>query len=160
MRLPDFAWRGISLGIVTVYSLLAAWRLAQWPFIIQFDLGLVIGVALMWLDEFWAYRWYQVEPQNGHQGKQLVTRSVVMGLGYLVLAIWLLTSSGSLIGMGLITSILLVYSLELWQWQDRSTEFAERFLWQIHRRFSPAEEKWLCWFSSLLTLFLAILQLR
>lgn len=82
------------------------------PTIVQFVLfmiGIVIAIIMMWFDEFKGYTWYS-EP-----GKpvQLITRSPLFFAAYIPMTIFMITSSGSALGMGLVLAIGLILLAEL-----------------------------------------------
>lgn len=98
-------------------------------------LGWYVGMALMILDKNYLYRYYYESVHLEHDKfARLITRSLLFILAYLALSIFIVTSSGSSLGMGLISGIGLILCFELWQ----SKEFVEFF----NQYFIQAKKKW------------------
>lgn len=68
---------------------------------ILFMVGALIAVVILWFDEFKGYTWY-AEPDSP---VQLITRSPLFFAAYLPMTIFMVTSSGSALGMGIVLSI-------------------------------------------------------
>ncbi len=78
-----------------------------------FVAGVYLGVGLLIADALWLSRYYADRwpcPSN-----QLVTRSLLFILAYFPLAIYIITSSASIVGMGMILGIGLVLAIELFR---------------------------------------------
>lgn len=98
--------------------------------------GFYIGNILMWLDGQFLYPFYnelRTEP------KQLLTRSAAFILVYLLLALFVITSSGNYIGTGLIFGIGLTLLSELYALKDMPEAFNQKFLFQLKRQLTHPE---------------------
>jgi hypothetical protein len=101
--------------------------------IIWLAVGYVIGIGMMEFDELAAFRWY-----NESTEKFLITRSPIFLLSYLPLAIFGLTSSGSILGSGLLLGIGVTIWIEMLEMVKKPAEFKQRFLSQVAVPVSPA----------------------
>lgn len=98
--------------------------------------GFYLGNLLLWADGRFLYPFYnelRTEP------KQLITRSVVFMIAYVFLALFVVTSSGSYIGTGMIFGIGLTLLSELYVLRTDSAAFHQKFLFQLKRQLSPLE---------------------
>lgn len=98
--------------------------------------GFYLGNLLLWADGRFLYPFYnelRTEP------KQLITRSVVFMIAYVFLALFVVTSSGSYIGTGMIFGIGLTLLSELYVLRTDSAAFHQKFLFQLKRQLSPIE---------------------
>jgi hypothetical protein len=71
--------------------------------------------------------------------KKLTTRSVLFLLIYVPIALFVLTSTGSYFGMGLVLGLGLHYCYDFIQYRRDLTKFHDHFLWQVKRPFSKIE---------------------
>ncbi|PIR58735.1 MAG: hypothetical protein COU69_03960 [Candidatus Pacebacteria bacterium CG10_big_fil_rev_8_21_14_0_10_56_10] len=114
---------------------------------VLFAIGVGLGYGLMWLDRAWLYRYYH-QPLPGAPGQPspppswskfpgrpnppeqpyLVTRSFLFVLAYAPLAIFVVSTSGSSIGVGLILAIGFILLSELLMCRQSPQEFVSRFL--------------------------------
>lgn len=81
-----------------------SWLLVWWT------LGLGSGVVALWLDEAWWYRYYQAEGT----ARLVITRSWWFCLLYFPLSLYVLSSSSSALGHGLVLGLGLGLSTEWW----------------------------------------------
>lgn len=98
--------------------------------------GFYLGFALLWLDErflYFKYNELQTLP------KQLITRSVLFALVYLVLLVFVVTSSGSTIGVGMVLGIGTQLSIEHFLTRKDIEFFHKKFLFQLKRQMQSAE---------------------
>ena len=128
--------------------------LDSWVTLLWVLAGLYGGILLLWADEAIAYPKYQVM-DGEHIG--LVSRSTLFLLSFIPLAIFMLTSSGSLLGMGLILGIGLSLSLEMLTLRRNPTDFRVRFLQQLKREISHQEVQFVALGFSLFVGVLAVL---
>lgn len=99
-----------------------------WWHTVLFIIGLVLGLVLMVGDEKIGWKYYQEVNQTTH----LITRSLLFILAFIPLQVFVVTSTGSYVGVGMVLSIGLVLLTELWL--VRHTPVLEqRFLWQLKR---------------------------
>jgi len=117
--------------------------------------GLGLGSLIMVGDELFAYRWYTEQSQHF-----LITRSPLFWLSYVPLALFIITSSGSLIGQGMMVGIGWWLVWEMWQLCRDRAAFASRFLTQVTRPFSMAELQALPVIAGVLFLIVAFSVLR
>lgn len=103
---------------------------------IFFLLGFYLGNLLLWADGKILYSYYnelRTEP------KQLITRSALFMIVYVFLALFVVTSSGSYIGTGMIFGIGLTLLSELFALRNTSDTFHHKFLFQLKRQLAPLE---------------------
>lgn len=119
-----------SLPYYFVFPTLVTWLL--------FTGGCVLGAVLLIADEKFGYQWYREagDVAVSSDAMQLVTRSLVFVGVYIPLAFFIITSSGSPLGMGLVMGIGLGLALEMWLWGVHPELFQQRFGWQINHHFS------------------------
>lgn len=97
--------------------------------------GWYLGMGLLIWDKKQFYKYYYESVHLEHdQFARLITRSLLFILAYLALAVFLVTSSGSSLGMGLVAGIGLILAFELWQ----SRGFVEFF----NQYFIQAKKTW------------------
>jgi len=103
-----------------------------------FLIGLYLGVALLVADEKWLYKFYieKSDLARSDYKVQLVTRSMLFLLVYIPLSIFVITSSGSLIGQGLILGMGIIWLVEMWKLKNNQQAFTNRFLLQVKKEFS------------------------
>lgn len=91
--------------------------------------GWYFGFLLMYMDKTTLYKYYyeSIHKENDKFAR-LVTRSILFIMSYFVLSIFLITSSGSAIGMGLIMGIGLVLCFELWNSRNYVDFFNQYFV--------------------------------
>ena len=102
---------------------------------IFFAVGLILGMGLLELDELLLYKYY--DPQE----KKLATRSLLFLLSLLPLGVFMLTSTGSAIGVGMFLSIISGLSLDLFTYRKDINGFQHRFLYQLKRKITHDEHK-------------------
>lgn len=106
--------------------------------IVWLVLGFYLGYLLLWVDDRWLYQRYnplQTLP------KHLITRSVLFALTLMVLLIFVITSSGSVLGVGMVLGVALKLSLEQQQLRQNPEAFHQTFLFQLKRRMTDLEIK-------------------
>ncbi len=118
--------------------------------------GLVSGVLLWWLDRWrgghYAQHWLQVsEPIL--ISRSLVTLGVVAGLTF-----YLMTSTGSLLGIGVCIALMIQAAVEMSHYRLQPDQFKARFLWQVKvKEWSPAIQNRLIYSFYFLTALLVAL---
>lgn len=92
-------------------------------------LGWFLGMLLLILDKNYLYKYYY-ESIHRPEDKfaRLVTRSLLFILSYFALSLFLITSSGSSLGMGIILGIGLSLSYELWNSRTYVDFFNQYFI--------------------------------
>ncbi|MEN8253769.1 MAG: hypothetical protein ABFQ62_05355 [Patescibacteria group bacterium] len=123
----------IQIAIISIYSGIAYLFVEPLNNWLLFVLGLIMGFLFLFFDKKIAYKYYQ---NNG-----LVTRSVIFLFTYIPLSLFVITSSGSPLGVGMMISMGFTYVIELWQVKSSSELFAHKFLWQTGKAWSEKEIK-------------------
>lgn len=99
--------------------------------IVLFGVGIAIGVGLLWFDELFLRKWYGDE--------QLITRSPLFLLTYVPLALFVVTSTGSRIGMGLVLGMGVILAFEMWRRRRDPNAFQYRFGKHLAHVFTPTD---------------------
>lgn len=171
-----------SLVLPLLYSVMFLWSFPGLVEFVLFVIGVVMGVNILLLDRFlhafylypehdfnqllqeeWRKKnwkgllhvFRQAEPFQ----EQLMTRSMVFLLCYLFLAIFVLTSTGSVIGMGVILGMGLRYVVDFWRLSKAPEQFTKQFLWQVKRSVTPQEIRTMVVGSTVLFLVITLLVL-
>lgn len=105
-----------------------------------FTFGLLLGMGLLEIDETVLFKYY-VDQESVDTKKRLVTRSLLFILLLFPLGLFLLTSTGSAIGVGMFLSILSGLSLEFFLLRKNRAGFQERFLHQLKREITDSEHQ-------------------
>lgn len=111
--------------------------MAQWQATLLFGLGLGFGVALLWLDERFLLRFYH---EDDLATPQLVTRSLLFLVTLVPLALFMITSTGSLVGVGTLLGLGFGLALEMLFYRPHPELFQTRFLFQIKKTFSDRDQ--------------------
>lgn len=101
---------------------------------VLFGVGFLIGWFLLEFDELFLYKYYDLENKN------LATRSLLFIFSLLPLGIFLITSTGSSMGVGLFIGVVSVLSLEMFNLRKSLSLFKDRFLFQLKRDLSMDEQ--------------------
>lgn len=111
----------------------------NWLASIYYTIGWYLGFLLMSLDKNTLYKYYYESiHKKDDKFARLVTRSILFIMSYFVLSIFLITSSGSAIGMGLVMGIGLVLSFELWNSRNYVDFFNQYFI-QSKKKWNKVE---------------------
>lgn len=127
---------------ILLYFIHVAPKDGQFSSVILFLIGFYLGNMLMWLDGAVLYPYYN---QLRTEPKQLITRSVLFALAYIVVSIFVITSSGSVLGSGLVFAIGLTLASELFLLRSAPQSFQYHFLFQLKRQLSELEIKRVVW---------------
>lgn len=122
-------------------------------YMLLFATGVLAGFALLEFDEWFLYQYYQEVGKPA----QLMTRSAVFLLSLFPMSLFIMTSTGSFLGTGMLLGILSGLSVELLAVRSDKQLFESRFAQQIKRPFAANEQWWLCVGFCLLTLVIALL---
>lgn len=101
--------------------------------VLFFSVGIFLGMALLEADEKYAYKYY--DPDE----KRLVTRSFLFLLSLPPLGLFLLTSTGSAMGVGMFLGIISILSLEFFSFRNNLQGFQKRYLSQLKRDITQDE---------------------
>ncbi len=116
-------WLILALYLAPFYFILPSWLMFGF-----FLVGAALGVGLLFLDEFKLSSWYnQPEPENVPISHQLITRSPLFLVVAIPLSLFVITSTGSPIGLGLVLAMGLWLVLEMWQLRATPELFQARF---------------------------------
>ncbi len=107
-----------------------------------FGIGLLLGMFLLEADEKFLFKYYiEADSQAEDKQKRLVTRSLLFLLLLFPLGLFLLTSTGSAIGVGIFLSITSGLALEFFTLRNDRQGFQERFLHQLKRDITAEEQQ-------------------
>jgi hypothetical protein len=90
-----------------------------------FGIGLALGYTTLVFDELWLFKRYA--DANKPHGGGLITRSIAFMAVFLALSVFVITSSASLIGTGVIVAMGTLLSIELWRTRDNRDQFIAIF---------------------------------
>lgn len=129
-----------KIGIIFSFSLLflvATYfgKAVNYVDVLLFIVGLLFGTALLEADENFLFKYYDLEE------KKLATRSLLFIVSLFPLGLFLLTSTGSAIGVGMFLAIISGLSLEFYLLKNNIAEFQKRFLYQLKRDITLDEHK-------------------
>lgn len=146
----------LLMGLVV---LVQAWQ--DWASLISFAGAFSLGVALLFCDEQFFYKLYADKvtmavdlPKNANL---LASRNSLFILLLPFLSIFVVTSSGSMIGTALILAINCYLLVEMWQLRQQTAIFKERFLSGIKMQLTPALTKKICYLALVYFLFLLLI---
>lgn len=124
--LPFFYWFNRSLLQLALYGL-----------------GWYLGLGLLILDKQVLYKYYYHRiKKTKEQFAKLITRSLLFMLALVVLTIFMVTSTGSNLGKGLVIGIGLGLSIEMWQ-SRHFVKFFNQYFIQAHTAWTQREIMWL-----------------
>lgn len=109
-----------------------------------FSVGILFGIALLEADEMYLHKFYADETTSDRQKTtklpQLMTRSVLFLLLLFPLGLFLITSTGSAIGVGFYLGIVSGLAYELFTARNDRERFHTRFMYQLKRHLSTQEQ--------------------
>ena len=117
------------LFLISLVVFFKAWQ--NLTSLIGFSAAFITGLLLLFLDEQLFYRFYTEKIDGGAQNSShypaLATRNFFFILTLPFLSIFVLTSSGSILGIALILAINFYLLIEMWQLRDEFLLFKDRF---------------------------------
>lgn len=116
----------IIIGLV--YSGLFYFFTHSWQQLLWFACGVLLGLGLMVLDQELLHQYYNEKEALNSEQRQLITRSVLFNLLFVPLSLFVVTSSGSAIGSGLVMGIWVVLLTEVFEYRRPISLFEHRFL--------------------------------
>ena len=135
-----------------------AW--SNWSTLLSFTLAYLFGIALLFADEQFLYKLYQEKIDstynNPTQFSDLASRNLLFLLALPPLSIFVLTSSGSILGIAMVMAINSYLLAEMWQLKDEFLLFKDRFLAMSKIQTSPKMVKQICYGALFYFLFLLI----
>lgn len=152
----------LHLILPTIYSLFFFFTFPNKLDFVKFLLGVNLGFLLFFIDRI--LHIFFIEPEtefsqtmravwkekkyrqffkflitSTNLQRRLVTRSAFFFVAYVATAIFMLTSTGSVIGAGIILGIGLHFCFDFLLYRRDMQKFHEHFLWQIKRQFADTE---------------------
>lgn len=103
--------------------------------IIYFLVGASLATLILIADELIVSKYYREDTTD----TSLVTRSALFLLAYIPLALFVVTSSGSLIGLGLILALGVSIVIELLSYRNNPAALQQRYLFQVKKEYKPSE---------------------
>lgn len=119
-----------------------------------FVIGLGVGVGLLWADQQWLWRWYADKAQPF-----VITRMFVFILVLIPLSIFIVTSSGSYLGQGLVLGMILNYTIDLGFSYRSATRFQRQFLAGTTIQLSALQRSWSLVFAVIFVSVLTIMSI-
>ncbi|MDA1079793.1 MAG: hypothetical protein O2840_03870 [bacterium] len=108
-------------------------QVSWWP-LLQFSLGLLAGVGLLKFDKV------VLAPRYNDESHQFViTRSFLFLLSFAAVAVFMVTSSGSIVGNGLALGIASSLLVEMTHLRLDVDVFHQTFLAQVQKRYSQSD---------------------
>lgn len=148
----------LQIFFVLIYALPLYWLIHPLNAFIFFIIGLLIAILLLLIDEKFLYRFYIDQIGFNEEKKyQLITRSFLFILAYLVMAVFVITSSGSNLGNGLVMGIALALLIEMIRYKDNPEQFNARFLSQFKNPLQLIQINYFIAIALLIFIFLNIL---
>ncbi len=138
--------------LLTIFLL----KLITLEFLVLFLFGSVVSIVILVLDQLYLHNLYR-EPGLA---PQLITRSPIFLLVLVPLSLFVLTSSGSTIGMALILTLWSALFVEMFYLRNDRSSFQTRFLLQVKRTIYQVEVQRLVIAIGVFTAVLHVLALR
>ncbi len=101
---------------------------ANWSSRVLFTAGVFIGWAFLLIDEMFLSKYYFEKDEANFNFQQLITRSALFAVILIPLSLFVVTSTGSRLGEGLIMGLLLNLIIEAFQNRQPVEVFHRRFL--------------------------------
>ncbi|MFA6814411.1 MAG: hypothetical protein GX943_03515 [Candidatus Pacebacteria bacterium] len=137
-KTKKFILLAVLLLFVLYWLIKEQWQIINiWSQILLFIFAYGLGLFLMLGDEKYLQKIYADELEK----KILITRSPLFLLILPLLSIFMLSSTGSLAGMGLIMAINLVVIIEIWQLAPKQKVFNQYFLQGVKKQIALSEIK-------------------
>lgn len=132
----------ISAGVVALFALVKGVSLSA----VWLALGLLLGILLPKVDEWWLRSYYDTPPEPTPDNPTpsiatlpLITRSGLFILAYIPVALFVVTSSGSWLGSGLVIGIGLVLLIELLTLRQNEGAFRAHFVPHLKTPLTPRD---------------------
>jgi hypothetical protein len=130
----------------------------NWLNALSFIFAYVVGVGFLFADEQFLYKFYEEKIDSGEQKTShfpvLASRNAIFLLFLPFLSIFVLTSSGSILGIALVMAINCYLLIEMWQLYDESLLFTERFLAMAKIQSTNKLVHQICWCALVYFIFL------
>lgn len=137
-----------QLIAAVLYCLPFIFFIKPWHRYLLFSLGVLLGILLLILDEERLHRFYQEDnlqslpdlpdaaQKDSPGSKFIVTRSTLFLLSLLPLSLFVVSSTGSALGIGLVMGLMLGLLIEMWMLRNEVDQFRQRFLRQLKTEMS------------------------
>jgi uncharacterized membrane-anchored protein YhcB (DUF1043 family) len=137
------------LAPAAIYVLPYFFLISPWYRYLFFVVGVFLGMLLLIFDEEQLYHYYQDEADASLQDLEqdsmnkeseerfVVTRSTLFLLSLVPLSLFVVTSTGSALGIGFVLGMILGLIIEMWMLRNSSDRFRRRFLRQLKIEMSP-----------------------
>lgn len=140
-------WASLLLTPLFYFALTDVWMFGF------FVVGWLLGICILWFDQTIAYHYYaEVE-----KPVQLITRSPLFLVVYIPMTLFVMTSSGSALGMGIVMAIGTGLCAELWLWRQQLDVLNGRFYAHAAKPLSQAEYTWITRFLMAFLVVMALL---
>lgn len=162
----------LKLALFAIYLLPLFFFIKPWTQYLFFILGGLLGIGLLVADELFLNRFYNETDELELESSQepltsqssnptfLATRSTLFLLTLLPLAFFVVTSTGSWLGIGLIVGLLFGLLHEMWQLRGNPRHFNQRFWGQVKTELQEEKINLVLIFSICYFLFLNLFFLR
>jgi hypothetical protein len=152
----------LHLLLPFVYALLFVFSFPNYYYFAQFVVGVVIGFSLFFFDRLAHVFFIQPETEFSQLVKEswrkkdiigiikllsvaktlqehLTTRSVLFLCIYIILTIFVITSTGSTLGVGLVLGLGPHFCFDLFMYRRDLVQFHKHFLWQLKKELAEKE---------------------
>jgi len=116
------------------------WGSGSWIIAAKLGGGYLLGLIILIADENWLVNKYTVSARP-----QLITRSPIFLVSFVVLGLYMLSASGSVIGMGIILGMATSYVLEVLLLRGRPDLLSDRFLSGTGYNLDRSGAQWMVW---------------
>lgn len=148
-----------AILLLLVVYFFKAWQ--NMSSLISFVSAYVFGIALLYADEQFLYKFYAEgidnKDKNSSQHFELATRNFLFILLLPFLSIFVFTSSGSVIGIALMLALNFYLLVELWQLRKEYLLLKNRFFAMANIQMTAKLANRICLFATLYFLFLLFL---
>lgn len=152
-----------KLILIAIYAIAYFFLIDPITRYLLFVLGLLLGLLFLLVDKRWLYQYYREESpnqlnqtENSNKPAQppfLVTRSFLFLISLVPLSLFVVTSTGSALGSGLILGIIIGLLQEMWHYFRYPAWFNHVFMSQMKESLSAAVVRQIMW-ASLVYFFL------
>lgn len=148
--------------IYLIYTAFFFFVINPWFRYALFAVGVLLGWGLLAADQFKLYEFYSEEEElkkaeQDNRAPYLITRSTLFLFSLIPLGLFVVTSTGSALGGGMIMGLLLGLVLELWEYRPLPKLFQQRFLSQVNAQAGPQDIKRIVYAATAFFLFLNFL---
>lgn len=137
----NWLWRLILVLAVAIASIIRHINVlsSMWPYLVWFGLGLMIGAIVRTLDHLLLTRWYQ---DKSTPDTKLITESTLFILCLIPVSLFVVTSSGSALGAGLILGLWISVLADFMAAPSHDV-VQMRYLYQLKQTLTRTQIAWL-----------------